>query len=238
MAFSASALNGKIYIFGGLKTIKGEALSHVEEYDPQTRTCTIISDMPIPRACFSTSVVNEKIYVVGGIQKCGAPAYRSVDAYDPTTDEWIENVTAMPTPRYKLTTSVVNGKIYIIGGMSGFNRDNSCIHSTVEVYDPETGVWTTAADMPTARRDLRSEVLDGKIYVFGGRQSGEGLTTTEMYDPETDSWVTRADMIIGRYYHASSVAKEKIYAFGGVIEEQPDISAIGKPIRDHEDYTK
>ena len=136
-------------------------------------------------------------------------------------------------------TAVVNGKIYVIGGQSGRYRDESVIYPRADVYDPATNEWTTATDMPTARRDLRSEVLDGKIYVFGGRQYGEGLTTTEMYDPETDTWdTTKADMIIGRYYHTSSILNGKIYAVSGVTEAQSDVTAIGKPIGDHEDYTK
>jgi N-acetylneuraminic acid mutarotase len=182
--------------------------------------------------------VNGKIYIIGGFPKCGESAYGTVDAYDPATNEWTENVTELSFPRYKLTASVVNGKIYVIGGQSGRNPQESVIYSRVDVYDPSKNSWTTAADMPTARRDLRSEVIDGKIYVFGGRQYGEGLTTTEMYDPETETWCTRADMNIGRYYHASSVVNGKIYTVSGVTEKQSDPAEIGKPIGDHEDYTR
>ena len=94
MAFSVSAVNGKIYIFGGLKTCKGEALRYVEEYDPETGNCKPVSYLPQarPRACFSTSVVNGKIYIIGGLPICGEHAWASVDVYDPETNECLREL--------------------------------------------------------------------------------------------------------------------------------------------------
>ncbi len=92
--------------------------------------------------------------------------------------------------------------------------------------------------MPTPRVCFSTSVVNGKIYVFLRKGYGYGITISEMYDPETDTWSTRADMLIGKYYHASSVVNGKIYAISSVIEAQSDVTAIGKPIRDHEDYTR
>ena len=39
---------------------------------------------------------------------------------------------------------------------------------TVEVFDPATGAWSTAAPMLSARRYHSSVVLDGKLCVTGG----------------------------------------------------------------------
>ena len=67
--------------------------------------------------------------------------------------------------------------------------------------------------MQTARRKLKSEMIDGKIYVFGGRQyGGAALSITEMCDSETNTSLRKADMIIGRFYSVSSVANGNIYA--------------------------
>lgn len=41
---------------------------------------------------------------------------------------------------------------------------------TVEVYDPATDTWTRKADMSTRRWAPAADVVDGKIYVFGGSQ--------------------------------------------------------------------
>jgi len=74
------------------------------------------------------------------------------------------------------------------------------------------GIWTTRADMPTARLALAASVVDGKIYAIGGRP--DGALTTE-YDPTTDTWTTKTRMPTARFCLATSVVDEKIYAIGG-----------------------
>ena len=76
------------------------------------------------------------------------------------------------------------------------------------------GAWTKKADMPTARTDLSTCVVDGKIYAIGGG-AGPFLSTVEVYDPTTDTWAAAADMPTGRGALATSVVNGKIYAIGG-----------------------
>ena len=55
-------------------------------------------------------------------------------------------------------------------------------------YDPLADEWTQLASMGTARRLHASAAVGGKLYVFGGRDGGEHLSTAEVYDPASDSW--------------------------------------------------
>ena len=58
-------------------------------------------------------------------------------------------------------------------------------------YDPGTDKWTEKAPMPTtAREHLTSAVVDGKLYVIGGRSNGMSynVDANEVYDPKTDKW--------------------------------------------------
>src|SRR5437763_985425 len=41
--------------------------------------------------------------------------------------------------------------------------------NTVEEYDPEGNTWRTRAAMPTPRNHTAAGVVNGKIYVIGGR---------------------------------------------------------------------
>ncbi len=85
-----------------------------------------------------------------------------------------------------------------------------------------TAQWTLKADMPTARSDFSTSVVDGKIFVIGGSarldidEYGDmSLSTVEMYDPETDVWERKADMPTVRSGVSVSVVDGKIYAIGG-----------------------
>ena len=85
-----------------------------------------------------------------------------------------------------------------------------------------TAQWTQKADMPTARSDFSTCVVDGKIFVIGGSLQLEwdeygdmSLSTVEMYDPETDAWRGKANMPTVRSNVSVSVVDGKIYAIGG-----------------------
>jgi hypothetical protein len=71
----------------------------------------------------------------------------------------------MPTARDGLAAAIVSGKIYAIGGANSTGYLN-----TVEVYDPSSDSWSTAASMPTARAGLAVIPVDGKIYAIGDRR--------------------------------------------------------------------
>ena len=48
--------------------------------------------------------------------------------------------------------------------------------------------WDEAAPLQTARHMHAATVLDGKIYVIGGHDGNDYLTSVEVYDPTTNSW--------------------------------------------------
>lgn len=81
--------------------------------------------------------------------------------------------------------------------------------------EPDMTLWTQMANMPTARIDAASSVIDGKIYVIGGLGAPGVSTAVEMYNPESDTWSSKAPMPTGRGSLATSVVDGKIYAVGG-----------------------
>ena len=84
-SLSTSALDGKIYAFGGyVPGVSGHpGVATVEVYDPATDTWTTAPDMPTGRFGPRTSVVDGKIYAIGGMEKWITSAYRTVEECDP-----------------------------------------------------------------------------------------------------------------------------------------------------------
>jgi len=141
---------------------------------------------------------------------CLVTLARSQDAWTAKAD--------MPTARWALSSTAVNGKIYVMGGaITGSNWGDQS-SPIVEVYDPQTDNWdTTKTDIPIRRNSFSSNVINGKIYIFGG-QSNVGtinLSTVEEYDPLTDTWATKTPMPDERAGLSSGVVKGKIYVIGG-----------------------
>lgn len=150
--FSSNVVDGKIFVFGRVP----------EAYDPIADSWEKKAPVPKQRWGYATSVVDGKIYAIGGNKRWNPDRYvRTVEVYDPATDTW-EKRADMPTARCCLSVNTVNGIIYAISG-----GDESGILKTVEAYDPTTDTWQQLADMPEPRAG-RSEVVDGKIFLFSG----------------------------------------------------------------------
>jgi hypothetical protein len=84
----------------------------------------------------------------------------------------------------------VNGAVHLVAGWS-FSRTNNVSIASHTVFDLASGTYPPGpfADLGTARNHAYSGVIDGKIYVTGGRapghegNDGNNIASTEVYDP-------------------------------------------------------
>ncbi|XP_050221869.1 F-box/kelch-repeat protein At1g74510-like [Mercurialis annua] len=74
------------------------------------------------------------------------------------------------------------------------------ILSSAELYNSETGTWSTIPSMHKARKMCSGVFMDGKFYVIGGRGIGNTnmLTCAEVYDLATKTWRVIPDMLPAR----------------------------------------
>jgi len=113
----------------------------------------------------------------------------------------------VPSVRQEISTAVLDGKIYVI---AGFNSSGGSVN-TVEVYDPQTNTWSSAAALPIANNHNAAAVTAGKLYAFGGLSN-----RAFVYNSQMNSWPDVAPM---RFQHhntpAVGVINDKIYVAGG-----------------------
>jgi len=78
------------------------------------------------------------------------------------------------------------------------------------------GTWQTLAPMPTARQELATAALNGKIYAIGGYDSsGTPTNIVEVYDPATNTWTSAHPIPRALHHNCAAVAAGKLYSFGG-----------------------
>ncbi|HUP69659.1 MAG TPA: kelch repeat-containing protein [Acidimicrobiales bacterium] len=160
-----------------------------------------------------------KVLVVGGQAINGKPM-ASVELYDPRNDTWAscpEEATAtatcpapLRTARLSPTATLLDGSfcdasgpttiehcgdVVVVGGSSDeFYRPPL---ASAERYDPDTGRWSSLADLGAARSTHAAVLLpSGRLLVAGGLGiNSAALGSAELYDPTADTWRSCSEML-------------------------------------------
>ena len=161
----AAAVDGRIYLIGGQRTDDQQgasAVATVYELDPAVGAWVEKAPMPTARSGGVAVAHGGKIYVAGG----RVPRGHDFAVYDPAADRW-EVLPDLPTQRNHITGAAINGRIHVVGGRlgNGLSPVKSGAH---EVFDPQTGTWTTAAPMLRGRSGINGVVARGCFHVWGG----------------------------------------------------------------------
>jgi N-acetylneuraminic acid mutarotase len=233
------AANGKLYVIGGWGDGKARGVNY--EYEPSTDKWTKKQPMPRPAHHAALAAVNGKIYAFGGFvapantaMPLGAAWEPIADAYEfnPATDSW-KPLAPLPGKRGSAIAAEVGGKIYVIGGATTMEGSKdpfftafgpARVLGTNDVYDPATNKWESRNPMSVARNHAFSGVVNGKIYVIGGR-TGQGFilsatntNVVEEYDPVSNMWsIPKERMPTARSGGASGTDGRRIYVAGGEV---------------------
>jgi hypothetical protein len=197
----AVAIDGFIYLAGGIKTIDSYGrrsnvpgvpervvvtpLRTFTRFDPRTQRYTELA--PLPKGLNHIGFVTYRgsAYVVGGHGTLlwGASAQDGFYRYTPGRDRWVR-LPPLPTARGAVAAAVVGDRLYVAGGMA-----NGVALRVVEAYDFGDRRWHRVADLPAAREHIAGASLGGRFYVVGGRNRvTDALPDVTRYDPATDSW--------------------------------------------------
>jgi N-acetylneuraminic acid mutarotase len=166
-----------------------------------------------PNSEFAVAQIDGTIYVMGGYPSTRVYV-NTVQVYDAQADRWEYGV-PLPQPMHHNMAATVNGILYVIGGEISPNgvANQGIFISNVYAFDPAAGTWTEKAPMPTARSAGATAVVDGKIYVAGGRPPrGHDFA---VYDPAADTWTVLPDLPTQRNHLAAAGVGGKVYVIGG-----------------------
>lgn len=225
-----AVLGDRIIVAGGVLSQAPGFTDHVEAYDVKAGRWSTLAPLPEGRHHIALAEAGGRIYGIGGFSG-GIPDWRAhatVFVYDPQANRWSAGP-SLPGPRAEGVVAAVKEKIYFIGGRVPTSPTAAHIseHADTargEALDLRSGRWERIVDAPTARNSAAAAVIDGKIYVVGGRrmvrqadgrQRPVNLATLEVYDPDTGRWETRAPMPQAQGGLAAAAHDGKLYAFGG-----------------------
>ncbi|MEC7762311.1 MAG: kelch-like protein [Pseudomonadota bacterium] len=181
-----------------------------------------VSPMPTPVQEIYGDTHAGRFLTLGGFDDAGRPTTTAL-AYDPAHDAW-SLLPHLPAPRHHVGVAVVGDSLYALGGFRGTPPDWAAVDEVLHL-DLTGGAWRTAPPLPVPRGEHVSAVVDGKIYVIGGRiptrpgaDRFEHHTDTarmDVFDPATQSWVTGPDAPTPRNSAAAGVIDGRIHVVGG-----------------------
>ncbi|MEM1340038.1 MAG: PKD domain-containing protein [Bacteroidota bacterium] len=198
-------------------------------FDPATEEWIEGASIPAARRRGSSGVVvyNDKFYVVGGNTIGHNGGYVSwFDEFDPATGQWTA-LTDAPRARDHFHAVVIGNKLYAAGGRlsGGAAGTFKPTISDVDVYDFDTGTWSTLSnDLPTPRGAPAAVNFNNKLWVIGGEVQDEvvyGVSTTdalpitEQYDPATGQWTRMADLNSERHGTQAIVSGGGVFILAG-----------------------
>ena len=235
---SGAAAGGKMYVFAGLAP-GWKPMGMVYEYDPARDQWTKKKPMALPSHHVAFTTYHDKLYAFGGfvLPESAPPGWVPINnawEYDPAADNW-KALAPMPSKRGSALAAVVGDKIYVIGGAATVPGSKETaiypthVHTsvgTVEEYDPAANTWRARSPMPTPRNHAAIGVVNGKVYVIGGRVGAafiglaSDVSVVEEYDPASDQWSgPRARMPIARSALGAGVYGGRIYVAGGEYQD-------------------
>jgi N-acetylneuraminic acid mutarotase len=166
-----------------------------------------------PRSEMAIAEMGGKIFVLGGYPAGRIPS-DVVQVYDAAANTWTLGPAA-PLPLHHSIAMGVGGRLFLIGGEAHGAGTGKPPEYLSEVYelDLASGAWQPRAPMPTARSGGGAGVIDGKIYVAGGRPPrGNDFA---VYDPATDAWTVLPNLPTARNHLAVEAIGGKLYVAGG-----------------------
>jgi N-acetylneuraminic acid mutarotase len=213
------------FVVGGM-SVGNARLASMERYDVASGAWREAAPIATGRAEFGLcELSNSDLYATGGSNSDDV-RLASVERYDASLDTW-SAAPSMPRPRWDHCTCAVGDAIYVLGGTEEKeSRDKVSVNSVLK-FDRRMQTWSEVAPMTEKRDDAGACVLGGDIYVFGGQNENDVVTsTTYRYKTETNEWATPAPMSEAKSCHAVTVLDGLIYVIGGTDEDDKSCTSV------------
>lgn len=119
----------------------------------------------------------------------------------------VASLPAMPSPRARVAGAALGGLVYTLGGGDDYGNH----FTTVEAFDPATGIWSAKPPMSIPRDAAVAGVIGGRLYVAAG-----GLSrAAERFDPATGAWSPIAPLPTERNGATGCEVNGRLYVVGG-----------------------
>jgi N-acetylneuraminic acid mutarotase len=213
-----ATIGDTIYVVGGARPGN---LHTVLAFDTRSRHWSEPTKLPVGLNHAMVVAHGGKLYVAGGFLE-GNEATDVFLSYDPATKEW-SKLPPMKLARGGGAAVTIGDKLYVVdGGPNPYGvEDPRPPVPRLEVFDFRKRTWSVATPPPVGVHHTGAAVVDGKIYLAGGRFVDEVSSPDfSRYDPATDRWTRLPDLPQGKISsHAVLTAGGRVVVIAGDDEQ-------------------
>lgn len=218
--------NWRIHQAGGFIAeggqITGPTAAHYS-WAPDEAAWTKEAELPTARHHPQLVSFDGRLLAIGGFEarSAGAVWVMQSTGWQMHDGDWLA-APELPLPCGEAVTGVTgDGALHLAGGRTPAGASNASWNDQADtthhyVLSGFGGRWETAAPCLTPRNSAAAAIIDGDLYVVGGRQvNGGNLAMLEIYDHSEDRWRTGAPMPQAQGGLAAAAIGDRLYAFGG-----------------------
>jgi hypothetical protein len=115
--------------------------------------------------------------------KEGFTLIEEVDVYEFASGAW-SHIPSPANPRISPHLIPLNGRRYLIGGTTPRGGDSFVPNQSVEVFDPETGGWSTLIEtLPVSVRHMRFFPWRDRILCYTAQVPGKAAARILVIEP-------------------------------------------------------
>lgn len=221
------ALQGqRIHVAGGLTPLAdgktGASDAHLAYNIAKDRWDTRAS-LPAARHHVALAFCGETLFALGGFGTTDQGTW-SMNAdswsYDSGADRWEKRAPA-PEPHGESVTLASGELIHVIGGRTPMGERNAGWMDHTDssrhlAFDAAGNRWIRLAPPGHARNSAAGAVIDGQLYIVGGRTvAGGNVAALEIYDAREDRWRPGAPMPLAQGGLAAAAVDGRLVALGG-----------------------
>ncbi|MEM7166914.1 MAG: kelch repeat-containing protein [Planctomycetota bacterium] len=219
------------YAIGGFGHDGKVARSHADlfRYDLKSNQWNAAAMLPEPRTQFGSTVHDDKLWVFGGLdyepgRESGVWKYPLPVVCMELGDkvQQIPTDHALPRPRRAFGGAQLGNNFYLIGGM----RENFTIVPECDVFNFDTGQWSTIPAPARPRLSPQVVPFEGRLYLIGGSspKGDEGFESNrsiEVFDPQAKQWSLLVAKVPFSVRHAKAAALKHRIAIYSTHREGP-----------------
>ena len=193
---------------GRLLVATGDVANSVETntaeiYDPNTGTWSMTGSVNQGRrADVQVGLANGEVLIATGAY--GGPTcgrfLSSAELYDPATGQWTYTGSTLVPREGAYAIRLADGRVLLAGGDNGGTTCTNTAPADTEIYDPATGQWSFAGNLPHGWLNGAMVLLpDHRVLLVDGWQFGSGnFAEAAIFNPATNQWSEAASPILPR----------------------------------------